>query len=553
MPSSSKFPIMMPPKCPLVALAFVIAVGSLLGGPALAQAEPLDPVSSGATQATLISAPVVAASDLYRLPGATAGVEGDAIVVRYGGREETYVAGLGWLSGIAAEAPVVTGSDVLLSAAALDVLGVDLPRVTAVRTSGQAEIRIVLDLVGLRAADLVGLSGTGMVAAEDTLELTLPRLLLPAAPVEDVAGLELLFDSRGAETTMLLTGPAFSYDYFTLADPARLVVDVIPQRELGQPEVERALTAGVDYSRFNYWTNSGGSVVHVVEIAPGSGEFRVVGESHVPRTVGQLASGASIALNAGYFDTATFDAIGYLLIDGGLLSLPSRNRASIAFSESGAAIARLRASIALHTSLGLIDVGDLDSGVGVLSTPGALAGRADMGVLLVKDGIVVENKIGPRQVPEASGAYALVYQPANRQLALLDTGDRVFLDTSIEPAVFDQARYAVEAGPLLLEDGRPAYEPSLEGFASGQRILDALTQQAAIGITPDGSILLVVAETMRAGELIGLFQSLGASEAMRLDSGSSTTLVINGEAVNRSSQRRVVSAIVFLPNAQLDN
>ena len=508
-------------------------------------------------QASALPAPVSTAdaqeATLFRLPGASARVNDDAIVVSYAGREETYVAGLGWLAGLNAAAPVVAGADVLLSDAALDLLGVDLPRVTAVRTSGQAEIRIVLDLAGLRSLDLEGLRGSGSVPADAPLVLTLPQLLLPAAPLEDVAGIELMFASAAGETSLSLMGPAFSYDYFPLPEPARLVIDVVPQRELGQPEIERQLAAGVSYRRFNYLTDSGGSLVHVVSVAPGSGEFRVVGESHVPRTVSQLASGAAVALNAGYFNTATFDAIGYLLIDGGLLSLPSRNRASIAFSSSGASIARLTAAIDLHTSLGLIEVGDLSSGVAVLSTPGALAGRPDMGVLLVRDGIVVENKIGPRQVPEARGSYALVYPPDNRRLALLDSGDRVFLDTSIEPAIFNQARYAVEAGPLLLAAGQPAYEPAIEGFATGQRILDALTQQAAVGITADGTILLVVAETMRADELIDLFQSLGAADAMRLDSGSSTTLVIDGDAVNRSSQRRVVSAIVFLPNKLVDN
>ena len=488
------------------------------------------------------------AQDLYLVPGATARVEGDAIVIRIGQREETYVAGLGWLSGLAVDPPVVAGGDVMLSAAALAALGVDLPRLAGVRTSGQAEIRVVLDLAGVRPVDLAGMNGQGAVSAGQALDLTLPPLLLPTAPLEDVAGIEMVLDASVDGTNLRLTGPAFSYEYFALSDPARLVIDVIPRRVLAQPTVQRPLAPGVSYRRFNYQTNSGGSVVHVVSVEPGSGEFRVVGESHVPRTVSQLASGASIALNAGYFDTATFDAIGYLLIDGGLLSLPSRNRASIAFSDQGASIARLSASIALHTSLGLIEVGNLASGVGVLTTAGALAGRPNMGVLIVQDGLVVENKIGPRQVPEADDSYALVYPPTNRQLALLDAGDRVYLDTSIEPSVFDEARYAVEAGPLLLKDGQRAYEPSLEGFAAGQRILDGLTQQAAIGIAHDGSILLVVAETMRASELIGLFESLGASDAMRLDSGSSTTLVIDGDVVNRSSERRVVSAIVFLPN-----
>src|SRR5690606_12534615 len=101
-------------------------------------------------------------------------------------------------------------------------------------------------------------------------------------------------------------------------------LDVTPKRTLDQPEVTRDLASGVEYRRFNYTTAGGGSVVHVVSIAPQSGEFRDVGESQVPRTVSQLASGALVALNAGYFDTATFEAIGYLLVDHGLLSLPSR-------------------------------------------------------------------------------------------------------------------------------------------------------------------------------------------------------------------------------------
>ena len=53
-----------------------------------------------------------------------------------------------------------------------------------------------------------------------------------------------------------------------------------------------------------------------------------------------------------------------------------------------------------------------------------------------------------------------------------------------------------------MKDGQPAYEPELERFALGQRILDGLTQQSAIGVTATGTTLLVVAETMRASELV---------------------------------------------------
>ena len=491
-----------------------------------------------------------AAGPLFRVPGASAAVEDGAIIVQYNGREETYVPGIGWLSGLGLEPPTLVDDDVLMPGSLLDALGITLPRLVAIRTSGEAQLRVVLDVPSLDAAALAGVSGKGLLKEGESLSIDLPRMLLPVEGPDDLLGIEFhLLDVAGG-TRLDLVGPPMSYEYFALAEPTRVVIDLLPQRELNLPEVDRTVAPGVRYHRFNYLTASGGSVVHVVSIEPGAGEFRVVGESRVPRTVSQLASGSSVALNAGYFDTSTFGAIGYLLVDDGLLSLPSRNRASIGFGPGAPLIDRLRASVRLHTKLGLIDVGNVSDGVAVVTTSGAMAGRPDMGVLVVADGVVVENKIGPRQVPADRDAYALVYPPTNRRLALLDTDDVVLLDTSIEPAAFDDARYAVEAGPLLLKDGRSVYDPSVEGFATGQRILDGLTQQAAIGVTAGGTTLLVVGETMRAEELINLFLTLGASDAMRLDSGSSTTLVIDGRVVNRGSERRVVSAIVFIPDAR---
>jgi exopolysaccharide biosynthesis protein len=264
-------------------------------------------------------------------------------------------------------------------------------------------------------------------------------------------------------------------------------------------------------------------------------------------SVTELASGALVALNAGYFDTSDYAAIGLLKIDHGLLSLPSRGRAGVAFGvQGGPLIDRLDADVLITTSRGVLRVGTANGdGVSVTTTAGALAGTPSQGVLVIQDGVVEENKIGPRLVPE--DGLALAYPATNRELALLDTGDRVSIDTSLRPTGFQSAAYAVEAGPLLVRDGVAAYEPSSEGFASGQRILDGLTQQAAIGVMPDGTTLLVVAETMRAQDLVRLFLELGADRAMRFDSGSSTTLVIDGKVVNRKTERKVVSAVVFIP------
>jgi len=498
----------------------------------------------------LLASPTAGAQEvpLYALPGALVDTGSDAITLRFDGREQVYVPGIGWQPHLDAPPPIVTDGVAYVGAAVLDALGVRAPRLERVRVAGDVEVRIVLDVPDLDAAVLEGLRKQGSVRAGEVLEFTLPPLLVPAGVPEDVGGVAVDVVADEAGTRLRLSGPAFRYDVFPLAFPTRLVLDVLPRRDLDVAEVDEQIAPGVRYQRILAPTAEGGSVVHLVHITGGGGEFRVVGGDRTPRTVRDLASGGVVAINAGYFDTTTFQAIGYLLVDHGLVSLPSRNRASIAFGPNGTIIDRLRAEVRLHTSYGRIDVGGLgDGGVAVVTAPGALAGPPDRGVLVVQDGRVVENKVGPRRVPD--DGYALVYPPDLRALALLDHGDAVILDTNLDPVAFESARYAVEAGPLLLKDGLAAYEPDVEGFASGQRILDGLTQQAAIGVMDDGAVILVVAETMRAADLVPLFAWLGAKDAMRLDSGSSTTLVVNGRVVNRATERRVASAIVYVLDA----
>ena len=52
---------------------------------------------------------------------------------------------------------------------------------------------------------------------------------------------------------------------------------------------------------------------------------------------------------------------------------------------------------------------------------------------------------------------------------------------------------------------------------------------------------------MRAQDLVPLFLTLGAQEAMRLDSGGSAALYGGGRLLNRTAERRIVSAIVVVP------
>ena len=62
-------------------------------------------------------------------------------------------------------------------------------------------------------------------------------------------------------------------------------------------------------------------------------------------------------------------------------------------------------------------------------------------------------------------------------------------------------------------------------------------------------MLLLVATQMTAAELVPLFLSLRSVDALQLDSGGSSTLVVAGEVVNRPAllQRRVATVITYTP------
>lgn len=126
----------------------------------------------------------------------------------------------------------------------------------------------------------------------------------------------------------------------------------------------------------------------------------------------------------------------------------------------------------------------------------------------------------------------------------------------------------VQAGPLLVADGRVVFDPSAdrEGFSAGagqfdSDITDGRYPRAALGVSA-GSIVAVACDGRRSNvdgglsmlELAEVMVELGAVSAINLDGGGSTTLVHRGHLLNRpySSQdqpapasRKVVTALAF--------
>jgi exopolysaccharide biosynthesis protein len=125
----------------------------------------------------------------------------------------------------------------------------------------------------------------------------------------------------------------------------------------------------------------------------------------------------------------------------------------------------------------------------------------------------------------------------------------------------------LQAGPLLVRDGRSVVEGDEEGFSASAEQFDSdITvgrhPRAALGC--DGERLIALACDGRAdddagltlGELATTMADLGAREALNLDGGGSTSLVCAGRLRNTPREahettvpggRAIATAIVFEP------
>lgn len=119
-----------------------------------------------------------------------------------------------------------------------------------------------------------------------------------------------------------------------------------------------------------------------------------------------------------------------------------------------------------------------------------------------------------------------------------------------------QAVRAIGGGPILIKDGeyQNTWEAELYDAASG---IGPTSNQprTAIGITDSGRIILFVCEGRNMTpdvpgftlqDVAGILQDLGCAEALNLDGGGSTCMLVNGiETIKPSDgrQRNIVSAI----------
>lgn len=261
-------------------------------------------------------------------------------------------------------------------------------------------------------------------------------------------------------------------------------------------------------------------------------------------------SGAVAGINAGFFNRNNQLPLGAVRRDGRWISGPILNRGAIAWNEQGGAlINRLFLGYTLTTGegrnfpVGPINSGYVQAGIG-LYTPdwGSYSPILDNETLVS----VSQNRV-LRQDPGGAAAsrttaiprdgYLLAVRALSEAVRSLPPGTTLRLTPDLRPAAFEPFPHVIGGGPLLVKDRQVVLSAATEGFS------DAFATQAAprsaIGLTSEGDMLLVAIHFSPGGrgptlaETAQIMLQLGSVDALNLDGGSSSGLMLGGQMLNR--------------------
>lgn len=275
-----------------------------------------------------------------------------------------------------------------------------------------------------------------------------------------------------------------------------------------------------------------------------------------------IRSNAIAAVNGLYF-ASDGRPLGLLAIDGRLISEPYANRTAIGIKPGEIKIdqvgftGKIIISDGQEFAISGINRPRLTNELIVYTPDYGETSRTNIyGVdLVVIDGIVVEKAAGSVVIPR-NGIVVSGHGKARDFLNQVAVGDRLEVELKLEPDWLAEGfQYIIGGGPRLVKDGQVYITADVERFQAD--IAGSRAPRTALGITADRRLLIVTVNGRQQGvsvgmtleELAELMIELGAVEAMNLDGGGSTTMVIRNRVLNIPSdgtERPVSNALVII-------
>ena len=340
----------------------------------------------------------------------------------------------------------------------------------------------------------------------------------------------------------------------TIPQPNRLVIDIQP---------EAMVTKSITWAQGLQWRQQ--------FVNLGTDRFPVVWLDINPRTVGlsikpiitnpQTLTGtapllqtaqnylAVAAINGGYFNRNNKLPLGAIRQDNQWISGPILNRGAIAWNNNGQFyFDQLTLTETLITSnnqrlpISLLNTGYVQRGIarytpawGNTYTP-----LSDNETIVVVENNQVINQLagsksGITAIPIPQNGYLLTFRSEIPQLPI---GTKVSLTSTTTTPEFSRYPHIIGAGPLLVQNRQIVLDGLAEkfnpAFMKGQAV------RSSICTTSTGNLMIAAVHNRAGGggptlaEQAKLMQTMGCINALNLDGGSSTSLYLSGQLLDRS-------------------
>lgn len=358
-------------------------------------------------------------------------------------------------------------------------------------------------------------------------------------------------------TTIRLSIPSqLSPHVTTLPNPNRLVIDLRPDAM-----VERDILWAGGLRWRQKFVNLGSERFPVVwlEINPRttgltlkpitSEATTLVGIAPLIKTA--RAHSAAAAINGGFFNRKNQLPLGAIRRDGRWLSSPILNRGAIAWNDSGQVeINRLSLKETIVTSTGRLPVLTSNSGYVQAGIARYSAAWGATYTPLIDNEIVVvvqNNQVtaqlpagiaGKTTFPIPANGYLLVLRASNNAASSLQIGTLVREESITVPADFGRYPQIIGAGPVLVQNRQIVLDAKSEGFSDA--FIREKAARSAIGVKSSGTLIIAAVHNRAGGagptlaELAEVMQQMGCVDALNFDGGSSTSLYLGGQLLNRS-------------------
>jgi len=383
------------------------------------------------------------------------------------------------------------------------------------------------------------------------------------------------------------------YNVFYLNDPPRLVVDF--DREFLNITSSGLLARGVEHLQLKKGLPKGrieASILKIdlkkVKIEPalaGKGQANIIGsivdfltpwrkkdpsQGHFYlESVSDMAKRhKALAAVNGTFFAYTGRPLGALIIDGEIVSYPIHDRTAFFLDTDNNPYINnvfLRAYLKIQNGprykiSGINQIRRANDTI--LYTPwwGEITGTNTRGIeLVVAKRRVEEINLSNSRIPKDGYVVSLTGPAVEVLTEQVKKWDGAQLQLNVIPYSTSPKNIAqlISGGPRLIKNGYIYISKHEEKFQAD--VAKRRAARTAIGITKDKKLLLVTVKNPKyrrrqaypvigvtLEELAELMKNLGAYNAMNLDGGSSTTMVINGKTVTGGS-RHISNAILVMP------